>query len=465
MDDLTPALLTRLPLAQAVLWLWSFIAATARLDALFQEHRGRSYEKVFSFPVLVQLIADALLVYRGSARQSFEHARDADRLPASITAAYGKFRRLPAALSMAFLVECTEALAPFAADPPAVLLPERLRDWEVITLDGKAIKRVAKRLKALWGVAGGVLGGRALVAWRMKSGQVVAMHAHPDGDANDVRFVPLLCPMVRQRLRGPRLWVADRQFCNLVHLAELAADGDHFLVRYAKSVGFVRDPERPVRRGFDGQGRAYEEEWGWLGSATHKHRRYVRRITLERPGEEALILVTNLVDAKRYRAADLLEVYRERWGIERVFQQVTEVFGLERLLGSTPEATIFQFAFCLVLYNIIQVVRGYAAHAGRRPVAEISSEKLFGDVTRQLVAWYELQSPETTVACFAEVPPLAALRQRLKGLVKSCWGERWLKGPTKKRQTKRAKHGRVHGSVYRIMRAHKQHQAQQKSGP
>ena len=465
MDQLTRTLLARLPLAQAVLWLWSWITSTARLDALFQQHRGRSYEKVLSFSVLVQLIADALLHYRGSARQSFEHAHDSDRLPASITAAYGKLRRLPIPLSMAFLAECTDALTPFAADPPAVLLPERLRDWEVITLDGKAIKRVAKRLKALWGVAGGVLGGRALVAWRMKSGQVVAMHAHPDGDANDVRFVPLLCPLVRQRVPGRRLWVADRQFCNLVHLADLAGEDDHFLVRYAKSVGFERDPQRPVRRGYDRQGRAYEEEWGWLGSATHKQRRYVRRITLERAGEEALILVTSLLDARRYRAADLLEVYRQRWGIERVFQQVTEVFGLERLLGSTPEATIFQFAFCLVLYNIIQVLRGYAAQAGRRRVEEISSEKLFGDVTRQLVAWHELQSPETTVACFAQVLPLATLRRRLRELVKSCWGERWVKAPAKKRQGKRGKHARVHGSVYRIIRAHKQHQAQQKSGP
>ena len=44
-----------------------------------------------------------------------------------------------------------------------------------------------------------------------------------------------------------------------------------------------------------------------------------------------------------------------------MFQQVTEVFGLEHLIGTRPEGVIFQFAMCLLLYNLIQVVRGAIA--------------------------------------------------------------------------------------------------------
>ena len=46
--------------------------------------------------------------------------------------------------------------------------------------DGKAVKQVAKRLKAYRGVGGGILGGRALVALRLRMGVVVAMYVHPD---------------------------------------------------------------------------------------------------------------------------------------------------------------------------------------------------------------------------------------------------------------------------------------------
>ena len=78
-----------------------------------------------------------------------------------------------------------------------------------VILDGKAIKRVAKRLRPLRGLPGGLLGGRALVALEYRSGLAVALHAHPDGDANDVRFVADLVPRVRQCVSGPRLWLGD----------------------------------------------------------------------------------------------------------------------------------------------------------------------------------------------------------------------------------------------------------------
>ena len=41
----------------------------------------------------------------------------------------------------------------------------------------------------------------------------------------------------------------------------------------------------------------------------------------------------------------------QRWQIETVFQQITEVFELRHLIGSTPQATVFQASLCLVMYN------------------------------------------------------------------------------------------------------------------
>ena len=90
--------LARLPLAESVLLLWQQVADAAFLQGLFDQHRGRCYDKVLSFPNLVQLIADALLHYDGSARASFEHALQDDALAVTIPAAYGKWRRLPIAL-------------------------------------------------------------------------------------------------------------------------------------------------------------------------------------------------------------------------------------------------------------------------------------------------------------------------------------------------------------------------------
>src|ERR1700692_912923 len=223
--------LAHLPLAESVLLLWQQVADASFLQGLFDQHRGRCYDKVLSFPNLVQLIADALLHYDGSARASFEHALQDDALAVTIPAAYGKLRRLPIALSSAFVTEGTARLRDLLPVPPTTVIPASLRGFTVTVLDGKAIKRVAKRLKLLRGVAGGLLGGKALVALELNSGLAVGFAAHPDGEVNDAVLVPDLVPAVRQRQPGPRLWLGDRQFCDLEQTGRFAAAGDHFLVR------------------------------------------------------------------------------------------------------------------------------------------------------------------------------------------------------------------------------------------
>jgi hypothetical protein len=204
---------------------------------------------------------------------------------------------------------------------------------------------VAKRLKPLQGRKGGILGGKALVALELRSGLAVAMATDPDGETNDAKLVPALLPQVRSRVAGPRLWVADRQFGDLTQTAAFAAGEDHFVVRYHPKTHFCPDSTRLAQQGHDPQGRAWVEDWGWLGCARAKQRRFVRRITLYRPGEETVILLTDLLDAEQYPANDLLGLYLARWGIERVFQQVTEVFHLQALIGTTPQGTVFQCAF------------------------------------------------------------------------------------------------------------------------
>lgn len=447
-----PALWAKMPLAEAVLQVFQFVGSAARLQAIFDGHRGRCYDKRIPFPDLVALIGAALLEHGGSGHQSFSRAQETGQLEASLVAAYGKLGRLPVPLSQAFLAELSQTLRelfPVSANrqPPA-----SLRGLNTIILDGKAIKRVAKRLKPLRSMAGGMLGGRALVALHYESGLVIGMHAEEDGDANDVRFVPELLPLVRSQIAGPLLFLADSGFCDLNRFQEFTESGNHFLVRRHPKVGFHPDENRPGRTGIDAQGRTFREAWGWLGAANHPQRRYVRQITLERQGEADVALVTDCLDGDLYPATDLLEHYLQRWGIEQVFQKVTEVFHLQGLIGSTPKATIFQFAFCLVLYNLIQLVRGYIAAHQQRVAETISIENLFLDVHRQLTAWSVL----TESGIPLEIPVVAdtrALAEHLDALLATQWSDRWIKATNKKRRSHAAKpHNRTHNSVFRALR-------------
>lgn len=454
-----PETLARLPLAEAVLTLWRWAADDDTVNQIFDDNRGRCFHKIFLFSTIVGLVRDALLEYDGSGKQSFEAAQDRGELDASVRAAYGKLGRTPIPVSTAFLSRCTARFSDiFPSNPKAQTpLPKTLDDYEVVVLDGKAIKRVAKRLKPLRLAVGGLLGGRALVALNLRTGLAVAMRAHPDGDANEVRFVGDLVPEVRKLIAAKRLWIADSSFCDLTQPVRFTASGDAFLIRYHPKVPFYADPARSAHEGHDGEGRRYVEDWGWVGSPRNKKRLYVRRIILYRPGEKDVALVTSFLDAAAVPAVDLLSAYLGRWGIERMFQQVTEVFGLEHLIGTKPEGVIFQFAMCLLLYNLIQVVRGVIAVDVAIPREEISGEKLFQDVERQMIAWSETITLEETVAHFQGEWTAPRVKVRLSELLSGVWRDRWLKAPPKKKTApQKRERKRTHTSVYRILEAHQQ---------
>lgn len=421
----------QLPLAEATLRMFDCITQPDFLDHVFQTYRGRSYEAEITFPLFVNLISDALLEHHGSGRQSFTRSIENGDLDASIQAAYGKLRRIPLSLSMGLLSEASAQLHElFPASIAANKIPQSLQGIEVFFHDGKTIKHVAKRLKVLEKLKGKVIGGRLVVTQSFSTGMAVAMGADEDGQSGEQPLVPDVLTQTRTAFPDvSRLHVADRQYCDLIQMERFAAQGDYFLLRWNRKLKFYRDEQWQPLTGVDRYGRKYTEDWGWVGSG--KNQRYVRRIHLHREkGKEDVILLTNLLEPDEYPADDLLEVYLHRWGIEQMFQQVTEVFHLQTLIGSSPRATVFQASFCFLLYNMIQVIRAYIAEGADREVNEISLELLFYDVHRQLTAWTEVLNPRKTVALLSTTWTLGQVARRLQQLLHGEWSDRWIKSPS-----------------------------------
>jgi hypothetical protein len=461
--------LARLPLADAFYSVWQSLTTDDILQSLYDRHRGACYQQLLSFTELVGVVADALTRCHGSGRKAIQDALDQQQLSTRQRAVYGKLSRLPLALSETLLPELTARLQQLL--PPTVVhttLPRSLAGLTVVVLDGKTIKRVAKRLLPVRGRPGKVYGGKLLAAYLPAQGLVVTLAADPDGEANDIRLVPRVLPQVRAAVAGPRLWVADRQFCDLDQPARFGAEGDHYLIRFSLKTGFHADPSRPSRTGIDALGRTFAEQWGWMGAEAQGSRRcYVRRIWLERPGAEAVVLVTDLLDEAAYPAVDLLAVYLERWQIETVFQKITEVFELRHLIGCTPQATVFQASLCLVMYNVLQLLRGYAAENAPEPVpvARVSMAKLFDDLHEDLVALHEVLRIEEIAVCFPIVRTREQLQERLSKLLVRAWSKDWLKTvPKKPREYKpKAKQAGAHTSVHKVLQEARQQQQEKKS--
>jgi hypothetical protein len=467
-DSFALEVLAQLPLAESFYTVWGYLATDKVLKDLFDRHRGQCYQDTLTLPELVAVLVDAITRYQGSGNRAIVKALERNHLSVQHRAPYGKLARLPLPLAEAFLSGLTARLQPlFPAGLFRSELPVCLAGLAVVVLDGKKIKKAAKRLLATRGRPGKLFGGKILAAYLPADGLVVAMAADPDGEANDIRLMPHVMPLARTAVAGPRLWVADAQFCDLDQAAAFTQqEGDHFLMRFTLRNSFTADPAKAALTGTNRRGQAYTQDWGWMGSAKDPRRRYVRRLVVQRPGQEAVIVVTDLLDAQAYPAEDLLEVYLQRWQIENVFQQITEVFDLQHLIGCTPKATVFQASLCLVIYNILQVVRGYAALASPEPVPvdTLSTEKIFQDMHEELVGLHRVLKGERLFEVLPQEDSAAGVQERLRVLLKQAWTPSWKKArPSKKpRSQPKAKESGAHTSVHKILQEARQ---QRKKAP
>lgn len=328
-------------------------------------------------------------------------------------------------------------------------LPACFEGFELIIGDGKKIKNATQRLKPSRPYSGKLLGAKALVAVDVRSGMAIAMSDSLDGLTHDVPLVPELMQQLHEQIQRPMLTIWDRQFDGLRTLAQLSSrEGDAFVVRMVQlHTPFAMES---VVAGTDEQGRRFRDEIGVLGRK--KTARRLRRITLVRhgaEGEEDVVLLTNLLERETYPAADLLGLYRRRWGIEQVFQQVTETFGLQHLIGCAPKAILLQFSFGLLLYNLMQLIKAYVAEDGRVLASVVSMFYLFGETRTQLTAWAYHGS-----GSWASPPrDVPQMRRRLRELLKGSWRpKKYTKASDKKPRGKPQPKLRLHGGHSSVQR-------------
>jgi hypothetical protein len=464
MDGFDKEVLRRVPLAHATLSLFAYALNEPFLDDLFRKYRRRGYDRLLKFPTFVGLIRDALVIHKGHGLPGFRQAAEEGRLPVLIGSVYPKLGRIETAVSQALLRESSMKMLGLF-DHPDSPVPPSVAHLQVVTLDGKTIKNVRRQLKELRPLRGKLLGGKLCVAQDLHTGMALVIGASEDAEVNEVRLVPQVVEQVRGMdvLARPKLWMGDRQYCDLNLMARFTEGQDHFLIRRNKTLRFTPDPACPAQYGVDAHGRPYTQEWGWVGGVKDKRRRYVRMITLQRSevDDGDIILLTDLLDEISYPAQDLLDTYLLRWGIEKMFQTITQVFCLRHLVGCTPRANIFQASFCFVIYNTIQLVRSYVAQAGNVQPEEVSTAKLFKDVQEELIAQSKLGSTEAVTEAMEPVKTRTQMKCLLKDLLGSRWRPSWRKTPSNPRKTRgrtqRVRSGRT--NVYKELQKHRLNRA------
>ncbi len=186
----------------------------------------------------------------------------------------------------------------------------------------------------------------------------------------------------------------------------------------------------------------------------------IRCATVARVGSDDFVLVTSLTDADRDPAADIPDADRLRGSIETLFQHAVQTFQLRRLIGGSPDATVFQAIVALLLSNVTHAVRDAAADAvggGDVTPADLFLARLFDDTRRDLIGLFRMVDPGDVVAVLGATPgaTAAALREHLRRLLRGRPPGRDRKPPTREGVPKPTNRGYVcggHASVDKVAR-------------
>jgi Transposase DDE domain len=167
--------------------------------------------------------------------------------------------------------------------------------------------------------------------------------------------------------------IVDRGFLSANILIPLARTGSnrHWLIRAKSNQSFIKlknlgrndqlvemTVSAPAREGDP----SLPQKWP------------MRAVKYERAGFKPQILLTSLVDAKRYPAKEIVELYHERWELELGFDEVkSEMLEREETIRSRKPSGVEQELWGLLLaYNLVRREMEEVAREAGVPPARIS---------------------------------------------------------------------------------------------
>lgn len=196
--------------------------------------------------------------------------------------------------------------------------------------------------------------------------------------------------------------LGDRAFCSFAHLALLVSAGLHGIFRAHQKLiidfnpGRAHITSRRARKGEKGKPRSrwiatlgpldQIVEWfrpatcpAWMSAesfaalpATLRVREL--RYKVARPGFRVreVTVVTTLLDANRYSAADVAAAYGLRWTIETNFGHIKTTMRMDVLHCKTVRGVLKELTMFLLVYNLVRMTMLEAARRQKVPVDRIS---------------------------------------------------------------------------------------------
>ena len=388
LPDVFQTFLERSPIAVMAQAVVVNLFRPERLDALFERTAQRQYQRSLMFSAVVGLMYSVVLGAVPSVYAAYRQRRQA--LKVSDQAVYDKLDGLEPGLSAA-LVEDSARQAEAVIDALGARRAPRLPGYRVRILDGNHLAATEHRLEPLRTRSEAPLPGKVLVVLDPETGLATHAFPTPDGHAQERVLLDGVLAEVRER----DLWIADRNFCTLRLLFEVARKLGCFLLRQHGTIqGRLRG-----QRTFQGEGptgKVYEQaiELEYEGEV-----RTFRRVTVElhkatRDGATTLHLLTNLT--AEVTAERVAELYAGRWSVETLFFEVTTTLTCEVATLCYPKAALFVFCLALMAANAVAVLKAALRAAHGEAKADATSGYYLALEIKQVQAGMLMVVPSTS---------------------------------------------------------------------
>jgi hypothetical protein len=416
-----------------------------RLDALFERTADKQYHRKLLFSSVVELMQSVVLGAEPSVYAAFRRRRE--KLKVSDQAVYDKLDGMEPGLSAA-LVSDSAQQAVAIIDALKARHEPWLPGYRMRLLDGNLFSGTEHRLEVLRTTWAAPLPGRALVVLEPETGLATDVFLTPDGHASERTLLDDVLATVRER----DVWMADRNFCTLKVLFEIARKEAFFIIRQHGTVKGRLYGKR-LCRGEGSTGRVYEQK---IELRFGGEKKTFRRVTIElreptRDGDMVLHVLSNL--PKEISGLRIAELYRKRWTIETLFYEVTQTLSCEIKTLCYPSAALFVFCQALMASNAVAVIKAAlrAAH-GEDAVDELSGYYMALEI-KQVYEGMMIALPPENWAALAnmEAPAFAKALKEIAKHVDLAMYRKSHRGPKKPRpKMDRYKNG-GHVSTHKLL--------------
>jgi IS4 transposase len=332
---------------------WTF--PDERLQTLY-EQAPRCWTRELTIQALFRLVTEVVAGARNTVHAAFQadQARPDPAIPVTAEAVYGKLGRMPHEFGCLLVRASAERLLSLLAHAKPRKFPG-LGRYRVRIIDGTDLGGTEHRLAVLRGIRAAGLPGRMVVLYDWATGLCCDAAASEDAYTSE----RVLVDEILGRAAAEDLLVMDRYYCTVPVMQALRSREAHFVIRADERNLRCRTTGRRRYLGRCATGKVYEQTLEIEDTQTGK-RFEVRRLTLvlDEPtedGDTEVRLLTNLPPS--VCGLRIVELYRERWTLERHFDFLKNCLHGEIESLGKPNAALFMMCMALVAGNALAVVR------------------------------------------------------------------------------------------------------------